>query len=198
MSYDVQHEMIEGIERITYIPQNQQFETPIIFQHGAWHGAWCWQYWQEVFAELGWVSHAHSLPSHSKSDNKRNIRLCTLGYYRDALREQVELCDTKPIVVGHSMGGAITQWYIKQWDDLSAGILLASMPLRDNVLRYIMADPLGMVMSILIGHGKPLVRSPEQVKRLFISDDAILSAEDLHAQLGAESILPPLQLNPFT
>lgn len=198
MSFSIETDFTDGIERISYIPDNIRYKTPLIFQHGAWHGAWCWQWWQEVFAELGWASHAHSLPSHGKSDHKRNICLCTLGYYRDALAEQINRLDTKPVVIGHSMGGAITQWYISHIGDLPAGVLLASMPLYDNMLRYIVADPIGMALASLYLHAKPLVRSPERVKHLFISDNALMSPEELHQKLGAESALMPLQLNPLT
>lgn len=198
MGFSIEHDFTDEIERISYIPDDILHETPIIFQHGAWHGAWCWQWWQEVFAEWGWVSHAHSLPSHGKSATKRNIRLCTLGYYRDALAEQINRLDTPPVVIGHSMGGAITQWYLSHTGDLPAAVLLASMPLYDTVLRYIIADPLGMLMASLVLQAKPLVRSPERVKHLFLSDNAMMSPEALYESLGAESLIVPLQLNPVS
>ena len=55
-TFDVHHEVGSGIERVTYIPRQRRFETPILMQHGMWHGAWCWQHWQELFAEWGWES----------------------------------------------------------------------------------------------------------------------------------------------
>src|SRR5687767_5221602 len=64
MTYTVSREVNDGIEHITYTPDAPKYKTPIVFQHGAWHGAWCWQWWQELFAEWGWTSHAHSLPNH--------------------------------------------------------------------------------------------------------------------------------------
>ncbi len=198
MGFSVEQDFTNGIERITYIPDEVRYQTPLIFQHGAWHGAWCWQWWQELFAEWGWVSHAHSLPSHGKSATKRNIRLCTFGYYRDALAEQINRLDTTPVVIGHSMGGAITQWYLTDVGDLPAAVLLASMPLYDSLLRYIIADPIGMALSGMILHAKPLVRSPQRVKKLFLSDGAMMSPETLHQHLGAESALIAVQLNPLT
>jgi pimeloyl-ACP methyl ester carboxylesterase len=90
MVYTVEHEMIDGIERITYRPEQPKYKTPLIFQHGAWHGAWCWHYWQELFAEWGWLSHAHSLSAHGGSAKKRPARLNTIGFYRDTLKAQVD------------------------------------------------------------------------------------------------------------
>lgn len=198
MVYSIEHEIVDGIERITYRPEELRYQTPLIFQHGAWHGAWCWRYWQELFAEWGWVSHAHSLPTHGQSAKKRPIRLCSLGYYRDILKQQVDACGQTPVVIGHSMGGAITQWYLSHIGDLPAAVLLASMPLYDYPWRYLLLDPLGMTIATLTWHGYPLVRSAERAKALFLSEDPLISAEDLHKKLDDESLVVPLQLNPFT
>ena len=81
MSYEISHTVQDGIERIVYTPQVKRSATPILMQHGMWHGAWCWEPWQELFAEWGWESVAFSLPGHGKSPTQRPIRWCTLGYY---------------------------------------------------------------------------------------------------------------------
>ena len=41
----------DGIEWISYRPAEKRHETPILFQHGMWHAAWCWQGWQEALAQ---------------------------------------------------------------------------------------------------------------------------------------------------
>jgi len=189
MAYTIEREINDGIERITYIPQERRFQTPIVFQHGAWHGAWCWKWWQELFAEWGWLSHAHSLPAHGASTHRRNIRFCTMNLYRDTLMQEMDRCERTPIVIGHSMGGAIAQWMMNQRDDLPGVVLLASMPLRDNVLRYFHMDLPAMLQSMLLLHGKPLVDSPEKAAALFLSDGALMTPQELHAALDAESLL---------
>lgn len=198
MAYHIETEKHNGIERITYRPENPKYQTPIVFQHGAWHGAWCWQFWQELFAEWGWVNHAHSLPSHGNSDKTRPIRLCTLGYYRDILKAQVDACQRPPVVVGHSMGGMISQWYLSHVGDLPAVALLASMPLYDFPWRYLFLDPAGMLMASLTFHAYPFIRSPKHVEQLFLSEGALISPEALHRQLDDESLIVPLQLTPLS
>lgn len=185
MPYSIERQINDGIERISYYPETIRYQTPILFQHGAWHGAWCWQWWQELFAEWGWESHAISLPAHAGSAG--NIRFCTLGLYRDTLMREMERLEHTPFVIGHSMGGAISQWMMKQRDSLPGVVLLASMPLRDNILRYVAADPLGMLLSTLVLQAGPLVRSPERAAALFISEGAVMAPQELQAKLNAES-----------
>lgn len=75
-SYTVTNQIVDGIERITYTPRSPKSETEILFLHGMWHGAWCWQQWQEILAENGWKSRAISLPGHgdSKKRDRRDLR----------------------------------------------------------------------------------------------------------------------------
>jgi pimeloyl-ACP methyl ester carboxylesterase len=113
MTYTTTHTVQDGIERIVYMPEVKRFETPILMQHGMWHGAWCWQSWQELFAKWGWESIAFSLPGHGQSPVQRPIRWCTLGYYLKFLATEIERLPQRPILMGHSMGGALTQWVLK-------------------------------------------------------------------------------------
>ena len=195
MAYNITREVNDGIERITYTPDEPKFDTPIVFQHGAWHGAWCCKWWQELFAEWGWTSHAISLPNHGGSEQKRHHRFCTLGYYLEFLDAEVKRCTQPPVLIGHSMGGMLTQWYLKYKGDLPAAVLVASMPLHEYPLRYFMRDPFGTLMLTLTLSAKPLVRNPHEVKRKFISEGALMTPEELYAKLDTESALPAIQLN---
>jgi pimeloyl-ACP methyl ester carboxylesterase len=103
--FDIDRSVEGGIERVVYRPHNRRFNTPIVMQHGMWHGAWCWQGWQELLAEWGWESHAHSLPGHASSPTQRPIRWCTLGYYLDFLKAEIDRQPRRPILMGHSMAG---------------------------------------------------------------------------------------------
>ena len=42
------------LELISHVPQTPTQQTPILFLHGAWHGAWCWEdYFLPYFAQKG-------------------------------------------------------------------------------------------------------------------------------------------------
>src|SRR3972149_3721904 len=109
-AYTVTNSIEDGIERIVYMPKVRQHETPILMAHGMWHGAWCWQPWQEILAEKGWESIAFSLPGHGKSPLHRSLTSCTLGYYLSFVRDEIMRLPRKPVLMGHSMGGALSQW----------------------------------------------------------------------------------------
>jgi pimeloyl-ACP methyl ester carboxylesterase len=201
MSHHVTHTVEDGIERIVYTPDERRFETPILFQHGMWHGAWCWEPWQDQLAEWGWASTAYSLPGHAGSPVQRPIRWCTLGYYLEFLKAEIARFDTPPVVIGHSMGGALIQWYLKKAaDDLPAAVLVAPWPAQDMLLQvasYALMDPVGTLISLATLSAAPVVRSPESAARALITKRALITPKDLHTQVGPESLLVLLQYNPL-
>jgi len=200
MTYTISHTVQDGIERIVYLPEVKRFETPILMQHGMWHGAWCWQSWQELFAEWGWESIAISLPGHGQSPVQRPIRWCTLGYYLRFLVAEVERLPQRPILMGHSMGGALTQWVLKYVGDLPAAVLVApwtSHNMLRPVFRFSRLDPVGFLLCGLTLTATPSVRTPQRAAKMFITEGAIITPEELHADLGPESLWVLLQYNPL-
>ena len=54
------------LETITRIPENQTHQTPLLFIHGMWHGAWCWdEFFLPFFAGHGFHVTALSLRGHA-------------------------------------------------------------------------------------------------------------------------------------
>jgi pimeloyl-ACP methyl ester carboxylesterase len=201
-TYILTHIIEDDIERIVYLPQNRRFQTPILMQHGMWHGAWCWHLWQALLAEWGWESHAHSLPGHAGSPVRRPIALCTLGYYLGFLKAEVYRLPQRPILMGHSMGGALTQRYLKYvGDNLPAAVLVASWPSHSVFQTKPLPahyDPVGTFLSGLSFTATPLIRTPQRAAHLLISARAVYSPEELHARLGPESmIIMPQHSPPF-
>ena len=194
-----QERIEDGIEWISYLPKHRRHETPILMQHGMWHGAWCWQQWQELLAEWGWESHAISLPGHGRSPEQRPIAACTLDYYLSFIRDAANCLPQKPVLMGHSMGGALTQWYLKYVGDLPAAVLVAPWALYkgfvDSFMAFVKVDPVGMVTSGLRWKAD-FVRSPENAAAALIGPGAIYTPEELYSRLGPESVLVMMQ-HPF-
>lgn len=198
--FSIQRSLDNGIERVIYTPGQRRFETPILMQHGMWHGAWCWRHWQELFAHWGWETHAYSLPGHGDSPVQRPLRWATLNYYFEFLKAEVERLPHRPVLMGHSMGGALAQWYLKYGGELPAAVLVApwtSHAMLPSVLRSTWRDPLGALLSGLTLSSTPAVRSPARAAEIFIHPGALYSPEELHARLGPESFLVLAQYNPL-
>ncbi|MCP4538476.1 MAG: alpha/beta hydrolase [Chloroflexi bacterium] len=201
-TYTKTHTVEDGIERIVYVPQERRFETPIVMQHGMWHGAWCWQLWQELFAEWGWETHAHSLPGHAGSPTQRPIARCTLDYYLSFLKTEVERMPRRPVLMGHSMGGALTQWFLKHVaDDLPAAVLVASWVshsmFKDGLARLVSYDPVGALLMTLSWDATPLKRTGSgSAVRFLVGPDAAVPLDELQPKLGPESAIVLYQHNP--
>lgn len=200
-TFTISRTLESGIERVVCHPRQRRFQTPLLMQHGMWHGAWCWQPWQELLAGWGWESHAFSLPGHAGSPVQRPIAECTLEYYLSFLKAEVERLPRRPVLLAHSMGGALAQWYLKyEGDDLPAVVLVAAWVSHDmarQTLRQILRlDPWGFILRWREGTATPFIRTPQRAARLFITANALYSPEELHARLGPESGLVVMQHRP--
>jgi len=200
LPFTQERSLVGGVERVVMRPRHKRHQTPLLFAHGMWHGAWCWRPWQELFALWGWESVAFSLPGHGESPVQRPIRWCTLGYYTDFLVREVERMEQKPVIIGHSLGTALSQRYLKEHgDDLPALVMLAPWLTRSMiglVGRYFGIDFAGAVATILTLTAAPCVRSADSAARIFLGKESTCTPEELHAGLCAESMLLPLQHNP--
>jgi pimeloyl-ACP methyl ester carboxylesterase len=122
------------LEILSRAPLKGSLQAPILFIHGVCHGAWCWQYWIDWFAERGRQVYAVSLRGHGKSDGKEALDEFGLQDYRDDVLKVAreigqENTGRRPVLVGHSMGGAVAQLVMAAEPALFSGlVLLASLP----------------------------------------------------------------------
>ena len=200
-AYSVRHVIEDGIERITYTPKERKHETPILMLHGMWHGAWCWKPWQKHFAKQGRETISFSLPGHGKSTLQRPIFLCTLDYYLAFYRDEIKRLPTKPILMGHSMGGALTQWALKYLsDDFPAVVLVAPWVAKnaffDGLPLFLKLDPIGVLLTFIRLDAGGYTRNPTRAAYALITDGADHTPEELHAKLTNESALVLFQHMP--
>ncbi len=52
-----------SLEVISQQPQSNARPTPLLFVHGAWHGAWCWENFLPYFAQHGYQTQAEIFPA---------------------------------------------------------------------------------------------------------------------------------------
>jgi len=201
IGHEITNEIVDGIEWVSYTLKEPTDRPPILFQHGMWHGAWCWSKWQELLAERGWESHAISLPGHGNSVSEKSVRFATMGHYLDVLEAAIGRLSPKPVLIGHSMGGALAQWRLKKIaDDLPGVVLAASWTSHstwaDGTALHMKRDPWGFFLVGLTMSTDPLIRDAERAASMLITDGALFSADELHSKLVSESALVLNQHNP--
>ena len=162
-----------GIELLSRIPSVIDHDTPLLFVHGAWHGAWCWEkYFLPYFAEKGYRAYALSLRGHGGSFGKSAIRRYRVSHYVEDVRAIVRRLGREPILIGHSLGGHVVQKYLESFP-APAAVLMASVPVggivkmlkrlaRDHPLRFLKANALLALY--------PFVSTPAMAQEMLFSD----------------------------
>jgi len=192
---------MEEIEHVVRKPANRVHQTPILLLHGSWHGAWCWENWLGHFSSMGYEVHAFSLPGHGTSScRKGHINFYTLGDYVNTLAAQVAQISPTPVVVGHSLGGAILQKYL-ECHALPGAVLLTTAPARGiagMVRRLMRRHPAPICKGLLTLNLYHWVATEELARDLFLGSAASPSdVHNLHRQLVRETATLPQLFFPF-
>lgn len=146
--------------------------VPLLFVHGSWHGAWCWdEHFLNFFADKGFRALAVSLRGHGKSPIAKPIRGCSGADYVNDVRSVADSLPIPPVVIGHSMGGYVVQKYL-EFRAAPAGVLLASMSSRGTcgvMLRLTKRHPWLMMQATISGKSLRCVNTPERARELLFS-----------------------------
>jgi pimeloyl-ACP methyl ester carboxylesterase len=153
-------------EVITRQPTGSPHETPLLFVHGAWHAAWCWdEHFLAYFAAQGYAAHALSLRGHGASWG--TTRFAGIDEYVADVALVARSLPAPPVLIGHSMGGFVIQKYAERFG-ARALVLLASVPhagaLR-TILRVIARQPLDALRSVASLNTRPFVDTPAKARR---------------------------------
>jgi non-heme chloroperoxidase len=116
------------LEVLSVRPKGRRRDTPLVFVHGAYAGAWVWvPHFLPYFAEHGYAAHALSLRGHGASAGTDRLAFAGLSEYADDVAEICAGLDRPPVLIGHSMGGMIVQKYMRR-HPVAAAVLMASPP----------------------------------------------------------------------
>ena len=186
-------QIVQKINKLEVIKQESASDpkpTPILFIHGAWHGAWCWENFLPYFAERGYNSYAVSLRGHAGSEGHNKLRWSSINDYVQDVASVVDSIGAPPILVGHSMGGAVVQKYLEK-TDCKGAVLLASVPpfgVINFILKLILKHPLLYLKSIITTNLYHVVSSEKLAKEFFFSEDIAPEKLSRHfKELGGES-----------
>jgi pimeloyl-ACP methyl ester carboxylesterase len=161
--------MLEVIDRGAPGPSHP---VPLLFVHGAWHAAWCWdEHFLGYFADRGYRAMALSFRGHGHSGTSKRLRDLSFADYVDDVVAVARSLPVPPVVIGHSMGGGIVQKYLES-HEAPAGVLMCSAPpqgyLRSG-LRWIRRHPLHFTKLTITGESLPYVSTPELARERFFS-----------------------------
>jgi pimeloyl-ACP methyl ester carboxylesterase len=170
------------LEHIVRNPESAK-PTPVVFVHGAWHGAWCWEeHFLAYFADHGYECHAFSFRNHGGSESPRSLRTTRIDHYVEDLASVVDGLDAPPLLVGHSMGGLVVQRYLEQ-RTLPGAVLLAPVPVGGALratFRVAARHPVAFAKVQLTLRLWPIVETPDLARDAFFADD--MAAADVERQ----------------
>lgn len=172
--------------------------TPLLFVHGAWHGAWCWDHGMlDYFAERGWNSYAMSLRNHGNSPRSGSLRWTRHGSYVQDIASVAERFDRPPVLIGHSMGGYLVQKYMEA-HEVAGAVLMASVPVSGTLgasLRFARRHPLRFGKLLMTMRLWPVVETPSLAREfLFGASMPQTRVDELHGKLQDESFMTYLDM----
>ena len=178
--------MVGGLTAMVADAERADSSRPhILFVHGMFAGAWMFAALQRWFAERGFGSHAINLRGHLGSRPVADLgRVSVNDYVDDALHLARALA--QPIVVGHSMGGLLTQ-KVAEAGAARAAIIVSSAPPRGIVVTSpsLIIRQLKHLMPILLS--RPITPSRDDADALIFNRVPGAERAALFAQLVPES-----------
>jgi non-heme chloroperoxidase len=117
------------LEVLSHPPSAAPPRTPLLFVHGAYVGAWCWEeHFLPWFAARGFPAHAVSLRGHGASSGREALHRHGLADYAEDVARAVALLDAPPVLIGHSMGALVVQKYLERGGRAAAVVLACPVP----------------------------------------------------------------------
>lgn len=165
--------------------------APLLFVHGAWHAAWCWdEHFLDFFADKGFRAIAVSLRGHGASTLSQPLTSCSIADYVEDVRSTVDNLGYEPVLIGHSMGCFVVQKYLEK-HEAPAAVLLAPFTakgLRRITMRMLRRHPWIFMRASIFGNSADLVNTPALCREfLFCAHTPEPMIKSCAAHLGPES-----------
>ena len=119
------------LETVVRLPARPRPGSPrLLLVHGICVGAWVWEeHFMPYLADAGFEVHALSLRGHGGSEGRERLNDWRLADYTEDLRLTAAALSDRPLVViGHSLGGAVLQDWLRTGGKAAGAALLASVP----------------------------------------------------------------------
>jgi non-heme chloroperoxidase len=133
---------------------NASGRVPVVFIHGLWLLASSWDRWAEVFESAGYAPVLAGWPDDPATVEEANARPeafagKTVGQVADHYSDVIGRLTAKPVVVGHSFGGLLTQIVAGR------GLAAASVAIDPAPFRGVLPLPISALKA-----AKPVLGNP--------------------------------------
>ena len=157
--------------------------------HGAWHGAWCWEKVVPLVGARGHSVRAIDLPGHGADPAPP----ASVGWddYMRRMGEVIEAAPEPPILVGHSLGGAVITGAADRWPERIRALVYLCAMLPDAPDFFSRFQPTSLLTGAIrpAAGGSVLELDPKVVRDAFYHDcsdaDATRAAARLRPQPAA-------------
>jgi pimeloyl-ACP methyl ester carboxylesterase len=108
------HKGLKNIDEIAvevFTPEQQQHPVPLFFVHGSSCGSWLWDNFLQFFSSRGWTCYALNLRGHHLSKPVADWGEVGVTSYLEDVDKVVKWIGKDLILIGHSMGGVLSQKY---------------------------------------------------------------------------------------
>ncbi|EOY04180.1 Alpha/beta-Hydrolases superfamily protein [Theobroma cacao] len=160
------HQLPSGLNMEVIVQKSVKEKDPdetksptLVFVHGSYHAAWCWaECWLPFFSASGFDCYAPSLLAQGESDAPSGTVAGSLQTHAGDVADFIQRnLSSPPVLLGHSFGGLIIQYYIANmrneqsfemdtlYPKLTGAVLVCSVPPSGNsglVWRYLFTKPI--------------------------------------------------------
>jgi pimeloyl-ACP methyl ester carboxylesterase len=153
-------------------------QTPkgtVVLLHGVCFAAWYWETnFQPWFTKKGYEVIAVSYRNHGKSEKNGSLKWRTINEYIDDVHSVVSKIEGPVYLIGHSMGGFITQHYLQKHlsQKIKKAVLLCTVPASGIVgatLQVIKTYPFSFLQALLRFSFIPVFNNKQKAKKLMFA-----------------------------
>jgi len=182
---------------------------PVVFVHGLWLLPSSWDRWRAVFEQAGYATVAPGWPDDPNTVEEANrhpevFAHKTVGQIADHFGDVIGDLKKKPVIIGHSFGGLLTQILAGR------GLSAASVAIDPAPFRGVLPLPVSALKSAapVLGnpanHGRAIPLTYDQFRFAFANAVTEAEAHELYATYAVPGSGVPLfqaaiaNLNPWT
>ena len=175
---------VDGLELISHIPGKTKHSRQLLFVHGAFVAAWCWDdFFLPYFSKHGYAAHAVSLRGHGGSAGREQLEGTSIDDYEVDVQRIARHIGSPLAVIGHSMGSMVVQRCLHKLK-AAAAVFMAAVPpegLLGSSMLLAARDPDLFGEINMIQNARPGFETLHGVRRAVFSDH--LSDEEVGIHL---------------